>query len=52
MRYAFVLVSIIAVWTGLLLIAAATNANTTVLYFAATMLTLALFFIGFRRGKR
>lgn len=52
MRYAFVFVSIIAVWLGLLIIVAAGQVSTTAVFVFATLLTLCLYFIGFRRGKR
>ena|GEM_PF-1967416 len=52
MRYAFVFLSIVAMWVGLLAIAASGQVDTTILFLVATFMTLALFVIGFRRSKR
>ena len=49
MRYAFVSLSVVVIWLALIVIAAATTADVEVLATLATGLTLALFFIGFRR---
>lgn len=50
MRYAFVTVSIIAVWAASIALALWTTVNTLFLVTLALVMTVVLFFIGF--GKR
>jgi hypothetical protein len=49
MKYGFVFIAILAVWGGVLALAAATELNGTFLGCVALFMTLALFIIGFGR---
>lgn len=52
MRYAFALLSVVAIWVALLLIVAGTDVNKMYLYCLALLMTLALYWFGFQRKKR
>ncbi len=50
MRYAFVFVSIVAIWLAMLLLVN-TSIDPLFLYICVLVLTLVLYFIGFRRAR-
>lgn len=47
MRYLFVFLAIAIVWFAIITIAAIVPENGTMLYFAAQLMTITLFFVGF-----
>ncbi|MCL2038087.1 hypothetical protein FWG95_03775 [Candidatus Saccharibacteria bacterium] len=49
MKYGFVFIAIVAVWIGILMLAAGTSLDGTFLGCVALFMTLALFIIGFGR---
>ena len=51
MRYAFVFVSIVAIWLALILLALNTKVNGLFLASIVLVLTVTLFLIGFKRGR-
>lgn len=51
MRYAFVFLSIFAMWVALILLALETNINGLFLALIVLIMTIVLFIIGFNRGR-
>jgi hypothetical protein len=51
MRYAFVFLSILAIWVALLLLAGETKINGLFLAVVVLFMTVILFLIGFQRGR-
>jgi hypothetical protein len=51
MRYAFVFLSIFAVWFSVILLAIESDVNGLFLALVALFMTLSLFLIGFQRGS-
>lgn len=51
MRYAFVFLSIVAMWVALILLALETKIDGLFLGGTVIAMTVALFLIGFRRGR-
>ena len=52
MRYAFVFVSIVAIWLALLLLALRGGANPMFIYGVVMLMTIVLYWIGFRGNRR
>jgi hypothetical protein len=51
MRYAFVFVSILAIWFAMLLLASKTDIDGLYLAVLVIVMTVILFLIGFQRGR-
>jgi len=51
MRYAFVFLSIVAIWVALILLALETKINGLFLAVIVLAMTVVLFLIGFHRGR-
>lgn len=51
MRYAFVFLSILAMWVALIMLALETKINGLFLAFIVLAMTISLFVIGFNRGR-
>lgn len=51
MKYAFVFVSVVAIWLAMVLLAIKTDVNTIFLQTVILALTVVLFLVGFRRGR-
>lgn len=51
MKYAFVLVSVVAMWVALLLMTLRGGVNSVMLYGIVLALTVILYVVGFRRAR-
>lgn len=52
MKYAFVLVSAVAMWVALLIITLKGGVNSVLLYAIVLALTVVLYVLGFKRARR